>query len=77
MKGRSGRGWPVIAALMRFWADDRGLSVFSVLLIVVVFVLPPLLRPGSGRRLAGDIVYALLLLSGLLALSRRRVTRCC
>ena len=65
----------MIAALTRFWADDRGLSVFSVLLIVVAFVLPPLLRPGSGRRLAGDIVYAILLLSGLLALSGRRRTR--
>ena len=60
---------------MRFWADDRGLSLFSVLLIVIAFVLPPLLRPGSGRRLAGDIVFAVLLLSGVLALSGRKLAR--
>jgi hypothetical protein len=65
----------VIAALTRFWADDKGLSVFSLLLMVVAFVLPPLLPPGSGRSLAGDLVYAALLLSGVLALGERRLTR--
>jgi Ion channel len=64
-----------MAALTRFWADDRGLSVFSALLFVVVFLLPPLLRQGSGRRLAGDVVYALLLLSGVLALGGRGLGR--
>ena len=49
-----------MAALTRFWADDRGLSVFSALLFVVVFLLPPLLRQGSGRRLAGVTVLVAL-----------------
>ena len=65
------RRWPLIAALTRFWADDRGLSIFTLLLLVVIFVLPPLLPPGTGRSRAGDVLYGLLLLSGVLA-SRTR-----
>jgi hypothetical protein len=61
--------------LRRFWADDKGLSIFSALLLIVAFVLPPLLPAGSGRSLAGDVVYALLLVSGVLALSERRLAR--
>lgn len=61
------RRWPLVTALTRFWADDRGLSIFTVLLLVVIFVLPPLLPPGTGRSRAGDVLYALLLLSGVLA----------
>jgi hypothetical protein len=67
--------WPIVSALTRFWADDKGLSVFSALLLVVAFVLPPLLPPGGGRSPAGDAIYALLLVSGVLALGERRVVR--
>jgi hypothetical protein len=64
-----------MAALTRFWADDKGLSVFSTLLLVFAFVQPLFVPAGSGRSLAGDIVYALLLLSGVLALTGRRPLR--
>jgi hypothetical protein len=70
-----GHRWSFIPALTRFWADDKGLSVFSVLLVVVAFVLPPLEPPGGGRRLAGDIVYAFLLISGVRTLGERRLAR--
>jgi len=69
------KGGPVRAALARFWADDHGLSVFSALLFVVVFVVPPIVPPGSGRSLGGDVAYFLLLLSGVHALGERRITR--
>ena len=65
----------MVTALTRFWADDKGLSVFSGLLLAVAFVLPPLVPAGSGRSLAGDVAYALLLVSGVLALSERARTR--
>ena len=65
------RRWPVIDALTRFWRSDKGLSIFSALLLIVVFVLPPLLPPGAGRTVVGDVAYALLLLTGVLALSER------
>jgi hypothetical protein len=66
---------PSVSALTRFWEDDKGLSIFSVLLLFVAFVLPPLVPPGGGRRLAGDIVFAVLLISGVRALGERRLTR--
>jgi hypothetical protein len=69
------KGGPVRAALARFWADDHGLSVFSALLFLVVFVVPPLVPPGSGRSFPGDVAYFLLLLSGVHALGERRVAR--
>jgi hypothetical protein len=64
-----------VRALTRFWADDAGLSFFSALLLVFIFVVPPLLAPGSGRRVAGDVAYALLLISGVHALAARGLAR--
>ncbi|HXY41319.1 MAG TPA: potassium channel family protein [Vicinamibacteria bacterium] len=66
-------GRRVAAALTRFWVDDRGLSVFLALLVFVAFVLVPLVPPGSGRSRIGDVVLALLLLSGLQALGERKL----
>jgi len=60
---------PVIRTLVEFWRSDKGLSIFSAWLLVVVFVLPPLLPPGTGHSLASDAAFALVLLSGVLALS--------
>jgi hypothetical protein len=65
----------VVTALTRFWADDKGLSIFSAVLLAFAFVLPPLVPAGSGRSLAGDIAYALLLISGVQALAERRQVR--
>jgi hypothetical protein len=65
------RRWPLIDVLTRFWKSDRGLSVFSLLLLVSIFVLPPLLPSGTGRTVIGDVVFGLLLLTGVLALSER------
>lgn len=62
---------PLVRSLTRFWSDDKGLSIFSAVLLVVVFVMPPLLADGVGRRLPGDIAFALLLVSGVLALADR------
>ena len=48
--GRSGSALPrrpVRDAFRRFWADDQGLSIFSAVLFVAVFVVPPLVPPGS------------------------------
>ena len=40
-------GVAVVSTLARLWADDKGLSVFSLLLLVVAFVLPPELTGGK------------------------------
>ncbi len=61
----------LIDRLVRFWRSESGLSVFSAWLIVLVFVLPPFLPPGTSRSLATDAAFALVLLTGVLALSER------
>jgi hypothetical protein len=61
--------------LIRFWRDDKGLSVFSLVLVGVIFLLPPLLSGTSGRGLVGDVAFALLLVSGVLALAERGLAR--
>lgn len=61
--------------MLRFWAADRGLSLFLVLLIAVVFVLPVFNRLGPMGSLAGDIVLSALLVAGALTLPERRWMR--
>jgi hypothetical protein len=75
MSSKRWRRDPVVRALTRFWSEDKGLSLFTGLLLVVIFVIPPFLAPGSGRRLPGDIASALLLLSGVRALGERALVR--
>ena len=56
----------------KFWASERGLSIFLTFLLVFVFLLPPIM-PNSpfGGHLAG-IFFLLLLVAGVAAVSRRR-----
>lgn len=75
MTTRTGTRLPFIPALTRYWADDKGLSLFSILLLLAAFVVPPFVPPGGGRRLAGDIVYAFLLISGVRALGEGKLAR--
>ena len=67
------RAW---RALRRFWESDPGLSVFLGLLVLVLFVLPPLVDPeGGGRGLVLDVGLSLLLLAGVAALSTHSAVR--
>jgi hypothetical protein len=75
MSSRSSPRARLIRSLTRFWSDDKGLSVFSAMLLVVIFVMPPLLAGSAGRRLAGDVAFAILLVSGVLALADRGLAR--
>ena len=61
----------LIDRLVCFWRSESGLSVFSGWLIFLVFVLPPFLPPGTNRSLVTDATFALVLLTGVLALSER------
>jgi hypothetical protein len=69
MKHRIGDG------LLRFWAADRGLSLFLALLVAVVFVLPVFGRLGPLGSLAGNIAFSALLVAGALTLPERRWLR--
>jgi hypothetical protein len=62
-------------ALQRFWNTERGLSVFFVLLVVVVLVLPALGLEGPLTALVSDIAFSALLVAGALTLRERRWMR--
>jgi hypothetical protein len=62
--------WP---ALLRFWAAEHGLSIFLVLLVVGILVLPAL-KPEGTLGIIGDVVFSLLLISGAASIPRRRLT---
>jgi hypothetical protein len=66
---------PAWEALQRFWATDRGLSVFVVILVVVTFVLPTFGRLGPVTALASDLGFSALLVAGALALREQRWMR--
>src|ERR1043166_6502716 len=58
----------------RFWATDKSLPALLLMLVVVGLVLPPLSAGGARHRIFGDVVFSLLLISGLAAVrSERRV----
>jgi len=58
--------------LLRFWANDRGLSIFLGLLVIFILVLPAFGRTGPRMPLVNDIAFSALLVSGALSLSERR-----
>jgi hypothetical protein len=55
-----------------FWDQDRGLSVFLALLVVVVFILAPLSNPVSGRRSIFIVFISVLFGFGGFAVTRSR-----
>ncbi|MGE5790667.1 MAG: ion channel [Syntrophaceae bacterium] len=55
-----------------FWSEERSLTALLILLIVEIFFLAPLQIQGLGFRLVNGMVFVLLLLSGLLTMTKRR-----
>ena len=62
-------------ALRRFWEQDRALSAMLVLLVLLVFVLPPFTAAREERGPLVDIVLTLLLAAGVAGLQVRPWTR--
>jgi len=61
--------------LERYWETDRGLSVFLAVLLVVGFVVYPLRREAVLGDLMLSAFFSLMLISGVVAVSRRRADR--
>jgi hypothetical protein len=55
-----------------FWSTDRGLSIFLIMIVFFVFVLPPLGSLGIVGRFMVDTFFSLLLVSGIASLSENR-----
>jgi hypothetical protein len=56
----------------RFWETDRGLSIFLFLLLALIFVVPASGLTGQLGRTVIDVVFTLLMLTGVAALSRQK-----
>ena len=59
--------------MTRFWSEDRSLTAFLILLIVDIFVIAPINRTGLAIGLVNNVLFSLLLLVGLLAMTRHKV----
>ena len=63
-------------ALRGFWERDLGLSIVLALVILIVFVLPPLVAPPLGERTPViDLAFSLLLVAGVAGLRARATAR--
>jgi ion channel len=60
-------------ALSRFWAGDRGLSVFLAALVAIIIV-PAIVPIGLGGRVLGDAIVSLMLISGAATVGERTRT---
>lgn len=56
----------------QFWSEERSLTAFLVLLLVEIFVIAPVTRSGGAITLVNNVLFSLLLLAGLLTMTRRR-----
>ena len=64
---------PIHRHVMRFWSEDRSLTAFLILLVVEIFIIAPINRAGFGIGLVNNILFSLLLLVGLLTMTRHKV----
>jgi hypothetical protein len=60
--------------MSEFWSGDIGLTLVTLSLIVLVFVITPLREAGLPGRLFFDLIMASLMIFGVLAVEQRRLT---
>jgi hypothetical protein len=58
--------------LMRFWSEERSLSVFLSLLVIHMFVIGSVVRTGLALDLASDVLVSILLVAGVFMVVRHR-----
>jgi hypothetical protein len=63
---------PIHRRVTKFWSEERSLTAFLILLIVEIFFLAPLQITELGFRLVNGMAFVLLLLVGLLTVTKRR-----
>ena len=63
---------PIHRHVTGFWSEERSLTAFLILLIVEIFFLAPLQITGLAFRFINGMVFVLLLLVGLLTMTKRK-----
>jgi hypothetical protein len=56
-----------------FWSEERSLTTLLVLLAINMFILGPMIRQGARITLLRDVFFSLLLLAGLLTMTRHKM----
>lgn len=59
--------------LVHFWDEENSLTALLILLVIDVFISVPMSRAGHVLELISIIVFAFLLLAGLLTMARHRI----
>jgi hypothetical protein len=62
----------MIKKMMHFWSEERGLTTLLVLLAINMFVLEPVIREGAKLDTLRSVFFSLLLLAGLLTMTRHK-----
>jgi hypothetical protein len=62
----------MIRKFMRFWSEERALSVFLLLLVVYMFVIWPVVGTVPALGLASDLLFSILLAAGMLTVVQHR-----
>ena len=57
---------------LRFWNEDRSLTIMLLLLVFFIFVFIPILNHGKVGAIFLRIIYSVLLLTGILSLSKHK-----
>jgi len=60
------------AKLIRFWNEDRSLTVMLLLLLFFIFILVPSLNLGRGGEIFIKIIYSFILFTGILSVARHK-----
>jgi hypothetical protein len=58
--------------LLRFWNEDRSLSVMLLLLLAFIFVLVPLLNRGRAAAILLRVIYSAVLFTGILSVAKNK-----
>jgi hypothetical protein len=62
----------MIKKFTRFWFEERSLSVFLLLLVIHMFVIGSVVRPGLALDVSGDLIVSILLVTGVFMVVRHR-----
>ena len=61
--------------LIHFWDEEHSLTALLILLIVELFIIIPMSRGGGALELIGILIFAFLLLAGLMTMASHRISQ--
>jgi voltage-gated potassium channel Kch len=62
----------IIGRFMRFWSEERSLTVFLILLIIEILLIAPISHVGLAVGIVNNILFPLLLVAGLLTMTHHK-----